>query len=121
MKWFADLALSLKVAMPTLISGLSLGAVDWVVKFDSALPSIASVIAIIGAIIIAVSHYCKMVWDNHHARAKARLDEIEIEHNNLEKEGEAKENKLKDLLIEEQELKNRILKKRAENGHKHQD
>lgn len=109
MKWFADLALSLKVAMPTLISGLSLGAIDWMVKFESSLPSIASIVAIIGAIIIAVSHYCKMVWDNRHARAKARLDEIEIEQ-------EAKDSRLKDLLIREQELKNSILEKQAENG-----
>lgn len=109
MRFVADLAPSLKVATPTLISGLSLGALDWWVKFESALPSIASLIAIIASIIIALSHYCKMVWDNHHARAKARLDEIEIE-------GEEKDNKLKDLLIKEQQLKNRILEKQAKHG-----
>jgi hypothetical protein len=107
MKFVADLAPSLKVSITTLISGLGLGAIDWAVKFESVLPKIASIVAIIGGIILAVSHYCKMVWDNHHARAKARLDEIEIE-------SEQKDSRLKDLLIREQELKNKILEKQAE-------
>lgn len=106
MRFVAALLLDLKVATLTLISGLGLGAVDWMVKFESTLPSIASLVAIIGAIIIAVSHYCKMRWDNRHARAKARLDEIEIEQ-------EVKDSRLKDLLIREQELKNSILEKQA--------
>lgn len=109
MRFAADLVLSLKVAMPTLISGLGLGLADFWFHFDSAIPSIAALVALIASIIIAVSHYCKMVWDNRHARAKARLDEIEIEQ-------EAKDSRLKDLLIREQELKNSILEKQAENG-----
>jgi hypothetical protein len=108
MRYVAELAPSLKVAMPTLISGFTLGAIDWWVKFESQLPAIASIVAIIGGVIIAASHYCKMVWDNRHARAKARLDEIEIEQ-------EVKDSRLKDLLIREQEIKNSILEKQAVN------
>jgi hypothetical protein len=107
MKSFASVALDLKVAVSTLMGGLSLGAVDWMVNFESALPSIASVVAIIGAVIIAVSHYCKMVWDNRNARADARLKELVIA-------GEQKDNQLKDLLIQEQRLKNKALKKQAD-------
>ena len=115
MRFAADLVLSLKVATPTLISGLALGVIDWAVKFESVLPKIASIVAIIGAIIIAVSHYCKMSWDNHHARAKARLDEIEIDLRRLEKEGEEKDNELKDEILKEQKLKNKILEKQFDN------
>ncbi len=109
MKFAAALALDLKVALTTLLSGLSLWFADFIMSFESAMPAIAGIIATITGIIVGVSHYCKMVWDNHHARAKARLDEIEIE-------GERKDNELKDLLILEQKLKIKALEKQAEDN-----
>lgn len=107
MKFVADLALDLKVATLTLTSGAALGVADALVNFDSALPKIASVVTIITGIVICTSHYCKMVWDNRHARAEARLKELAIA-------GEQKDNKLKDELIKEQKLKNKLLEKEIE-------
>lgn len=109
MRFVADLLLDLKVATLTLISGASLSIADYAFDFESALPSMAGFVAIVTGIIVGASHYFKLMWDNRHARAKARLDELEIEQ-------EVKDSRLKDLLIREQELKNTILEKQAKNN-----
>jgi cell shape-determining protein MreC len=104
MKSVAELALSLKVAMLTLISGFgSFVAMAWL-HIESAIPSITAIVTLIAGIIIAVAHYCKMVIDNRAARQQARINELTIKSMRLEHESRELEN-------EQTKLENKLLKK----------
>jgi cell shape-determining protein MreC len=104
MKSVGELALNLKVATLTLISGFgSFVATVWL-HIESAIPSIAAVVALITGIIIAVAHYCKMITDNRAAKQQARINELTIKSMRLEHESRELDN-------EQTKLENKLLKK----------
>lgn len=130
MKLFAGLAPELKLAMPIWISSIGVWIADMWFKFESVIPSLAGFVALIGGIIVAVGHYCRIVRENRESRENSKLKELEIDLRRLEKEGELLQNEgerldniQKDLTIQEQRLRIHHLEKTLgfDHGHKHQD